>query len=114
MSQNDPERGREPVPRARSGAFGRRYPRTGTEPMTAQSPLGLRLLLSGVFLPLFAGAAAFFAVWAAQAVPGENPGRGPLVIAAAVCAVLALLAAADVAVVVRRLRRERGAVPSGR
>jgi hypothetical protein len=68
----------------------------------------LRLLLSGVFLPLFGGAAAFFGVWAANASPSDSPGRGVFIAIAALCAVLALLAAVDVMVVVCRLRRERG------
>ncbi|MFC7885833.1 DUF6343 family protein [Streptomyces sp. NPDC057376] len=98
--------------RARSGAFGRRHPRTGTEPVTAQSPLGLRLVLSALFLPLFLAGAAYFAVWAADAGPGDSPGRGSLVVLAVVCAAFALLAAADLMVVLRRMRHERtGAVP---
>ncbi|WP_193776096.1 DUF6343 family protein [Streptomyces sp. E2N166] len=99
-----------PDPRARSGAIGRRrLTRTGTEPVTAQSPLRLRLLLSAVFLPLFVAGAAFFGVWAADTGPGDSPGRGSLVALAAVCAAFVLLAAADLMVVAGRLRRERGA-----
>ncbi|WP_217248964.1 DUF6343 family protein [Streptomyces sp. AC602_WCS936] len=97
----------EPASRARSGVFGRRHPRTGTEPATAQSPLGLRLVLSVVFLPLFLAGAAYFGVWAADAGPGDSPGRGGLVVLAVVCAAFALLAAADLMVVLRRLRHER-------
>lgn len=107
MSDKNRERGGEPADRARSGVIGRRFPRTGTEPVTAQSPLGVRLFLSGVFLPVFAGAAVFFGVWAANRDTGDSPGRGPLVALTAVCAALALLAALDLLVVVRRLRRER-------
>ncbi|MEU0781225.1 DUF6343 family protein [Streptomyces sp. NPDC006173] len=99
----------EPVPRARSGAAGRHAPRTGTEPRTARSPLRLRLLLSGIFLPLFVAAAVLFGVWAGTSGPGDNPGRGALVVLAAVCAALALLAAVDLLVVTRRRRRERTA-----
>ncbi|MBT2907899.1 DUF6343 family protein [Streptomyces cellulosae] len=101
--------GREPVSRARSGMVGRRYPRTGTEPVTARSPLRLRLLLASVFLPLFVAGTVLFAVWAAGSDPGDSPGSGPLTLLAVVCGVLALTAALDLAVVVRRLRRERGA-----
>jgi hypothetical protein len=107
MNDQNPGRGREPADRARSGAIGRRFPRTGTEPVTAQSPLGLRLLLSGVFLPVFTGAAVFFGVWAADPGPGDSPGPGPLSVLTAVCAAVALLAAVDLLVVVRRLERER-------
>ncbi|MGW8066159.1 DUF6343 family protein [Streptomyces ziwulingensis] len=99
----------EPASRARSGAVGRRNPRTGTEPVTAQSALRLRLVLSAVFLPLFVAGSAFFAVWAADTGPGDSPGRGGLVLLAVGCAVLALSAAVDLLVVARRLRRERGA-----
>lgn len=105
---DDAPRTREPVPRARSGMIGRRFPRTGAEPATAQSPLGLRLLLACVFVPLFCVAAAFFALWAADWSPGDSPGRGARVALAAVCAALAVSAAIDLAVVVRRMRRERG------
>jgi hypothetical protein len=101
-----------PGPRASSGAVGRHRPRTGTEPATAQSALGLRLLLSAVFLPLFLAGAAYFGVWAADAGPGDIPGRGGLVVLAVVCLAFALLAASDLLVVARRLRRERaGTVP---
>jgi hypothetical protein len=96
------------VARPRSGWIGRRSPRTGTEPRTAQSPLRLRLLLSGVFLPVFAAAATLFAVWSAHSGPGDSPGRGVTATLAAVCAVLALAAALDLLVVVRRLTGERG------
>ncbi|GAA2457633.1 DUF6343 family protein [Streptomyces glaucus] len=111
----DPPAGRardgpgRPVPRARSGLVGRRWPRTGDEPSTAQSPLRLRLLLAAVFLPFFTAAAVFFGVWAAGSGPGDSPDRGALVVLAVVCAALALTAAADLLVVTRRLRRERGA-----
>ncbi|MBC9727622.1 DUF6343 family protein [Streptomyces sp. TRM68367] len=111
MNDRRPDRTRptrEPVPRARSGAFGHHFPRTGTEPVTAQSALGLRLLLAAVFLPLFTAAAVLFGIWAAQSGPGESPGRGPLVTLTVVCALLALATATDLTVVLRRLRRERG------
>nr|WP_086730463.1 DUF6343 family protein [Streptomyces carpinensis] len=95
--------------RASSGAIGRRVPRTGTEPATAQSPLGLRLLLAAIFLPVFCGAAAFFGLWAANWSTGSSPGRGVIITLGAVCVVLAAMTAVDLTVVVRRLRRERGA-----
>ncbi|MEG3627929.1 DUF6343 family protein [Streptomyces poriticola] len=101
------------MPRSRSGAFGRRFPRTGTEPVTAQSPLRLRLLLSAVFLPSFIAGAAYFGVWAAHSDPGDSPGRSALVAVAAICAAVALLAVTDLATVISRLRRERGTEPPG-
>ncbi|MET8772004.1 DUF6343 family protein [Streptomyces sp. NPDC004658] len=94
--------------RSRPGAIGRRHPRTGTEPATARSAVRLRLLLSAVFLPLFAAATAGFAVWAAREGPGDSPGSGPLTTHAAVCGLLALTAALDLVVVSGRSRRARG------
>jgi hypothetical protein len=114
MSDKNRERGGEPADRARSGVIGRCFPRTGTEPVTAQSPLGVRLFLSGVFLPVFAGAAVFFGVWAANSGPGDSPGPGLLSVFTAVCAAVALLAAVDLVVVVRRLGRERRVRPPSR
>ncbi|MFE6281811.1 DUF6343 family protein [Streptomyces sp. NPDC057877] len=104
---------RPPVPRSRSGVVGRRHPRTGTEPITAQSALRLRLLLTAVFLPLFVAATVGFAVWAGNSGPGDSPSRGVLTGLAVGCGVLALIAALDGAVVLRRMRRERGAPPGG-
>lgn len=98
---------RRPVPRSRSGALGRRFERTGTEPVTARSALGLRLLLSAVYVPLFIVATALFALWAAGSQPGDVPGRGTLGTVAGICAVLTLLALIDLMVVLRRRRRER-------
>ncbi|MEU2221804.1 DUF6343 family protein [Streptomyces sp. NPDC018347] len=98
-----------PTPRSRSGAFGHRFPRTGGEPVTARSAQRLRLLLSAVFLPVFAAATAGFAVWAAGQGPGDSPGTGPLTVLAVVCGLLALTAALDLAVLSARRRRERGA-----
>jgi hypothetical protein len=79
-----------------------------SEPLHARSALRLRLLLSAVFLPLFLAGAAWFGQWAADTDPGDTPGRGMLVVIAVVCAAFALLAAADLLVVVRRLRAEHG------
>ncbi|MFI5572225.1 DUF6343 family protein [Streptomyces sp. NPDC051740] len=107
----DPRTGptREPVSRARSGTIGRRSPRTGTEPVTARSPLRPRLLLAAVFLPLFLAGTALFGTRAARSDAGDSPGRGPPAPLAVVCGVLALTALLDLAVVPRRLRRGRGA-----
>jgi hypothetical protein len=105
------------IPHAHPGPTGAtrsthgRRPRTGTEPATARSALGLRLALSAVFLPLFAAATVAFAVWAAHQGPGESPGSGPLTVLAVVCGVLALTAAADIAVVTARRRRCERAEP---
>jgi Family of unknown function (DUF6343) len=96
-----------PVPRSRSGAYGRRRPRTGSEPLTARSALGLRLLLSVLYTPLFLAGAVLFAVWAARSDAGDSPSSGALGAVAIVCAVLSLLALADLTVVQHRRRQER-------
>ena len=101
-------RTREPVPRSRSGVYGRRHERTGSEPVTAQSSLRLRTLLSSLFAPVFLAAAAGFGLWAASSGPGSSPGSGPLWGIAVVCAVLGLLALVDLVVLRARRRRERG------
>lgn len=98
----------EPVPRSRSGPTGRRFERTGTEPITAQSAVRLRLLLSLLFLPLFAALTVIFAVWWANAEPVDSPSPGSLRLLTLVCAGLTLIALVDLVVIVRRLRRERG------
>ncbi|CUW25766.1 DUF6343 family protein [Streptomyces reticuli] len=97
-----------PEPRSRSGALGHRLSRTGTEPATARSALRLRLLLSAVFLPVFAAATAGFALWAAHEGPGDSPGTGPLTVLAVACGLLALAAALDLVVVSRRSAGTRG------
>jgi len=66
--------------------------RTGSEPVQARSPLRLRLALAVFGLVWAVGGAVGFAV-------AHHPGW------AAVFAVLALLAAADAAVVVHRMRQ---------
>ncbi|MEU1707008.1 DUF6343 family protein [Streptomyces sp. NPDC005706] len=103
-----PGRAAAPEPRSGFAAPGGGSPRTGTEPVTARSPLRLRLLLSAVFLPLFAAATAVLAVRAAHSGPGDSPGSGALSVLAVICGVLALAAALDLAVVTRRLRRAPG------
>jgi Family of unknown function (DUF6343) len=100
------------LPHARSGANRSRRARSGTEPATARSALGLRLALSAVFLPLFAAATVAFAVWAAHQEAGDSPGSGPLTVLAVICGILALTAAADLAVVAARRRRR--SVPTAR
>lgn len=98
---------RDPALGGRRAGGGRRR-RSGTEPVTARSALGLRLLLSAVFLPVFVALTVFFALWAADAGSGENPDRSMLVAFTVVCALVALLAAVDLLVVLRRRRRARG------
>ncbi|MEU9639259.1 DUF6343 family protein [Streptomyces tendae] len=82
-----------------------------SEPLHAHSALRLRLLLSALFVPLFLAGTVFFVAWAADTGSGDSPGRGMLVVIAVVCGALALLAAADLLVVIRRLRSERGTGP---
>ncbi|MEW2630831.1 DUF6343 family protein [Streptomyces sp. NPDC048389] len=100
-------RRRDPVPRSRSGMIGRRYERTGTEPVTARSALGLRLILSCAGVVLFAALTALFAVWAAGAGPDDSPSRWELGLLAGGCGLLTVVAAVDLVVILRRRGRER-------
>ncbi|MGW0777872.1 DUF6343 family protein [Streptomyces sp. NPDC002835] len=97
----------DPVPRSRSGMIGRRYERTGTEPVTARSALGLRLVLSCAGVVLFAALTALFVVWTAAAGPGDSPSRWELGLLAGGCGLLTIVAAVDLVVILRRRARER-------
>lgn len=94
------------------GARGRRLP-AGDEPLTARSALGIRLILGVVFIPLFAAAAALFAQVSAGAAAHGSPSPGEWASLSGICAALALFAAVDLTVVLRR-RRERKAGSGGR
>ncbi|WP_078947570.1 DUF6343 family protein [Streptomyces griseus] len=98
-----------PLPRSRSGFIGRRFERTGTEPVTARSSLGLRLLLAICYTPLFIAASALFAVWSSQSTPGSSPTSSQLAALSGVCGALALISAVDLVVILRRRRSERSA-----
>ncbi|PTH83683.1 hypothetical protein C9J60_36910 [Streptomyces sp. A244] len=95
------------MPGPRPGFIGRRRERTGTEPVTARSALGLRLLLASCYTPLFIAASALFAVWSTQSRPGSSPTSSQLAVLSGVCAVLAVIAAVDLAVILRRRKSER-------
>ncbi|MFF4381415.1 DUF6343 family protein [Kitasatospora sp. NPDC001547] len=82
--------------------------RRGTEPVTARSDLELRRLLSRVFLVLFVGGTAAFAVLAALTDPGPAPNQGTYAFFAALCAGFAGLAALDLLVIRRRLAAGQG------
>ena len=82
-----------------------RPPRSGTEPLTARSDLPLRLLLSVVFVPLFALATVGFAFWWSRAGSGDSPSPEALRLLALGCGALTVFAAVDLAAVLRRLRR---------
>ncbi|GII65692.1 hypothetical protein Skr01_57770 [Sphaerisporangium krabiense] len=73
--------------------------RSGTEPRTARSPLGLRAILSGVTLPLA------MAVGVAFIVAGNSTGAGIWYAEAAVAFAVALIAATDLMVIRHRARR---------
>jgi hypothetical protein len=102
---------RSPVPRSRSGLWGRRRERTGTEPVTARSALGLRLLLSSVFVPVFLAATALFWYWTGESGPRDVPSSGSLRVLAIACAVVAALALLDLVVLLMRRRREHPPPP---
>ncbi|MEU1852439.1 DUF6343 family protein [Streptomyces sp. NPDC019990] len=106
QNRNAPDT-RRPVPRSRSGFIGRHYPRSGTEPVTARSALGLRLLLAICFTPLFVAATVLFAVWSTRSGPGSSPTSSQLAGIAGACGALALISAVDLVVILRRRRRER-------
>lgn len=85
--------------------------RTGTEPATARSALGLRLILSSVFVPLFLAGTALFWYWMESSGPRDAPSSGSLRVLTILCAVLAFLALVDLVAVVLRRRRERPRTP---
>jgi len=87
-----------PSPRSRSKR------RPGGEPATARSALGLRLILSGIALPVFVIACGLFAVGAAS----SDEHRTLWIVLAVICAATALFAWADLLVVLRRRRTGRG------
>jgi membrane protein implicated in regulation of membrane protease activity len=78
----------------------RRRERTGTEPSTARTDLGLRILLSAIFAPVFAAAATASAV---AAVFGGDTAF--YTILAVIFAALAMVALADLTVLANRRRR---------
>ncbi|TDC22554.1 hypothetical protein E1265_15495 [Streptomyces sp. 8K308] len=84
-----------------------RLERTGTEPITAYSDIRLRILLSAIFTPLFAGATVAFAIWLGASGSDSSPGRGPLIALTVGCAILTLAAATDLAILLRRRREAR-------
>ncbi|MEW1753108.1 DUF6343 family protein [Streptomyces angustmyceticus] len=79
--------------------------RTGTEPVTAQSPLRLRRTLAAGALVLLVAATVRLALAAHAAGPHSSPGPTVLLVLAVVCGVLALSALVDLVVLTRRLRR---------
>jgi hypothetical protein len=101
--------GRRPgtVSRSRPGFIGRRSGRTGTEPMTARSALGLRLLLSCAALPVFAAGTSLFALWAASSGPHDSPSSTVLEGLAIACGVIVVLTLIDLTVILRGRSQER-------
>ncbi|GAB2608994.1 hypothetical protein GCM10027168_47490 [Streptomyces capparidis] len=82
-----------------------RRSRSGTEPVNARSAVGLRMLLSAVYAPLFAVGAAGFSLAAGDAPPGRFTRYAVL---AALCAALTAAALADLAVLTHRRRHPHG------
>lgn len=78
--------------------------RPGGEPATARSALSLRLILSGIALPVFVIACGLFAVGAAS----STEHRTLWIVLAVICAATALFAWIDLLVVLRRRRTGRG------
>lgn len=78
--------------------------RSGTEPVTARSPLRVRALLSGVALPLAVIATVFFVV------RGARSGAAVWWVEAAIAAAVAVVAAVDLVVIRKRMRERDAAV----
>ncbi|MDK1471990.1 DUF6343 family protein [Streptomyces sp. 549] len=93
----------------REGILGRLLPRTGTEPVTARSPLRIRLILALMFTPLFVAGALLFWMWSGQAGPGDTPHPDSLRTLAWISTALAVFALVDLFVVLRRISRARRA-----
>ena len=105
--RNEPDRN-EPEPRddepygpdyhgpGSRGPYPHGQPRGG-EPLNARSPLRLRAILSGIALVAAVAAAILFALGA----QGDGDGSWA---AAGICAVVAVIAAADLVVIARRAR----------
>jgi hypothetical protein len=86
-----------------------RFDRSGTEPVTARSAVGLRLLLSVFYAPVFLAAVALLALWSVLSGPHSTPSDLLLAVLSGVCAALAATALADAAVLMHRRRmRPRG------
>ena len=79
--------------------------RNGSEPVTARSPLRLRLLLSAIFTPVFLAGAGLLWFWTVQSGPDSVPTEGSLRVLALACTVIAALALVDLLVVATRIRR---------
>ncbi|WP_049571213.1 DUF6343 family protein [Streptomyces sp. SBT349] len=83
-----------------------RHRRTGTEPVTAYSALRLRLVLNGIFLPLFAALTVALAIWWGSTDSDGSPSPAVLGWLTLAAAVLTVIAAMDLAIVLRRRRAE--------
>ncbi|MFE1763660.1 DUF6343 family protein [Streptomyces angustmyceticus] len=79
--------------------------RTGTEPVTAQSPLRLRRTLAAGALVLLVAATVRLALAAHAAGAHDSPSPTVLLVLAVVCGVLAIAAVIDLVVLTRRLRQ---------
>ena len=89
----------------RSRSAARRYGHDGGEPATARSDLRMRMILAGTAVPLYLLGAVGFGAWALLG-PRGHPPDGMLWAFASLCALLSLIAAADV-LLVRRRREEQ-------
>ncbi|WP_314174171.1 DUF6343 family protein [Streptomyces winkii] len=87
--------------------FERYWSRTGTEPVTARSALGVRLFFAALFTPVFLAATGLFWFWMTQTGPGDVPGVDSLRTLTAICGGLSLFALTDLIVVLRRRSRRR-------
>jgi hypothetical protein len=81
-----------------------RLDRSGTEAVNARSAVGLRLVLSVCYTPVFLAAAALLALWSVLSGPGSSPSGLVLAVLSGCCAALAAVAGADAAVLIHRRR----------
>nr|WP_254667998.1 DUF6343 family protein [Streptomyces griseus] len=86
---------------------GRHRRRSGTEPLTARSALGLRLILSIGGVTLFIALTVLLAFWSASSGAKDSPGPTSLAVLAGLCGLFAVIAAVDLVVVLRRRSQER-------
>lgn len=80
----------------------KRSDRSGSEPTTARSDLNLRILLSVIFSPLFAGATAGLAT---AAIVGSPKHHSLYAVLATAFGILTLTALLDLTILTRRTRR---------
>ncbi|MEU5159447.1 hypothetical protein AB0G74_07535 [Streptomyces sp. NPDC020875] len=111
MTDGNGRHAKRPRGRAAGGGTATRAP--GTEPMTARTATELRKALASVALVVFTAATVVLVVFALRADDGGAPSGAALGGLAAVCGLVALSTAVDLAVLRRRNRRNGGGESAG-